>query len=157
MLLSQSMRNSWGVMPMASWNLRLGTSGDAPCGLCLQLVHRTKYAQVVEIVVECLVERGASEELYDACLGRADEICQLFESEIGVGEVLACLEFGLDDGHEFVVVAQVGMLDQFLVTYDQFFHHLYTTADVIIGIDHLTELHVAVHEFQVVFPERFDF
>ena len=56
-----------------------------------------------------------------------------------------------------VIIAQVGMLEQFLMAYDQFLHHLYPAAHIVVGIDHLAELHVAVHEFQVVFPKHFDF
>ena len=101
------------------------------------------------------MESGASEEFHDACLGGADEISKFFETEVGIGVRQTFFKMRLNDGHQLVVVAQVGFLEQFLVAYDEVFEHFDATADVIVGVDHLAELHIAVDEVHVGLLKHF--
>ena len=61
----------------------------------------------------------------------------------------------LDECHQFGIIAQVGMSDQFFVTDDEFLEHLYAATYIVVSIDLLAELQIVAYQIEVGFLQRF--
>lgn len=98
----------------------LCASRNAPCGLRLDIVHRPQNPFKIQIVVDRLVLGRAAEQIDDAGLCGADELRHFLQAEIGIQVRQFLIQSRLDDGHQFVIIAQIGLTHQFLMTDDQF-------------------------------------
>ena len=127
----------------------LRTGGNAPRGLALDVVHRAQQAHVVDIVGGCLVQGGMAEEVNQSRLRGADKLSQLCQSEVGVLVGQFLFHPSLYERHQLVIVAQVGVLDEFLMANHQFLEHLHSPAHVVEGVHLLAQLQVAVHQVEI--------
>ena len=133
----------------------LGTGSNAPCGLILDVVHGAQQPQIVEVIVDGLVDRRTAEEVDESRLCGADEFGQFLKSKVGILVGQFALQPCLDECHQFGIIAQVGMSDQFFVTDDEFLEHLYAATYIVVSIDLLAELQIVAYQIEVGFLQRF--
>ena len=132
----------------------LGTGGNSPGGLALDIVHGAQQSQIVEVVVDGLVDRRMPEKVDEPRLCGADEFCQFLKSEVGILVRQLFLQSCLDECHQLGIVAQVSMSDQFLVTDHEFLEHLYAATYIVVSIDLLAELQIVAYQIEVGFLQR---